>query len=135
MNQPEQHIVLLFDGHCNLCSGLVQFILKNDRSGKIKMASLQSQVGMELLQQQNISEVLPDSMVLIKGGKVWFESDAALHLALELENYRRLGKFLFLLPRFLRDWGYRLVARNRYQIWGKSAECYLPDPVWKERFL
>jgi len=135
MNQPGPRMVLLFDGHCNLCSGLVQFILKNDRSGKIKMASLQSQVGMELLQQQNISEVLPDSMVLIKGGKVWFESDAALHLALELENYRRLGKFLFLLPRFLRDWGYRLVARNRYQIWGKSAECYLPDPVWKERFL
>ena len=135
MNQPEQHIILLFDGHCNLCSGLVQFILKNDRSGKIKMASLQSQIGMELLQQQNMPEILPDSMVMIKGEKVWFESDAALHLALELENYRRLGKFLFLLPRFLRDWGYRLVARNRYQIWGKSAECYLPDPVWKERFL
>jgi predicted DCC family thiol-disulfide oxidoreductase YuxK len=127
--------ILLFDGHCNLCSGLVQFILRHDRQGRIKMASLQSEVAKGLLKKHNLGDALPDSMLLIGSGRYWVESDAALQLARELGGWWMVFGLFRIFPRFVRDAAYRLVARNRYRIWGKSVHCYMPRPEWKDRFL
>ena len=126
--------MLLFDGYCGLCSGLVRFVLKQDKTGKIKMASIQSVKAQSFLKEAGLESHLPDSMVFIKKGKVWFESEAAIRLAAELGGFWKMTMIFLLFPRFLTDPVYRLVARNRYRIWGKTETCYLPDPRWTERF-
>jgi predicted DCC family thiol-disulfide oxidoreductase YuxK len=127
--------ILLFDGHCRLCSGLVQFVLKHDRKGSIKMAALQSPEGQELLKDLGLPGDFLNSMLVIKNQKAWFESDAALLLASELGGIWALAGALRWLPAGIRNRAYRLLARYRYRIWGKTEKCFLPDPAWKSRFL
>lgn len=100
------------------------------------MASLQSEVAKGLLKNHGLgNDDLPDSMLLIGSGRYWVESDAALQLARELGGWWLVFGVFRIFPRFLRDAAYRLVARNRYRIWGKTVHCYLPRPEWKARFL
>jgi predicted DCC family thiol-disulfide oxidoreductase YuxK len=127
--------VLLFDGHCNLCSGVVQFVLKRDRHGKIKMAALQSEAGKALMKETGLTGQLPDSMILIKGEKYWLESEAAIQLAFEMGGCWKFFKLLRVFPLFLRNAVYRIIARNRYRFFGSTQSCYLPSPDWEDRFL
>jgi predicted DCC family thiol-disulfide oxidoreductase YuxK len=135
MHLSENDSILLFDGHCKLCSGVVQFVLERDAEGKVKIASLQSKEGKMLLDQLAPGMKIPDSMAFIKNNRISFESEAALRLGSELPGWPSWGKPFLLFPAFLRDAVYRLVARYRYRIWGKTEACFLPDPAWKSRFL
>ena len=135
MESPHLQTILLFDGHCRLCSGLVQFVLKHDRKGSIKLAALQSPEGQELLMGLGLPGDFLNSMLVIKNQKAWFELDAALLLATEMGGIWALAGGLRWLPAGIRNRAYRLIARNRYRIWGKTEKCYLPDPAWKSRFL
>lgn len=99
------------------------------------MASIQSAAAQRLLAEAGHRGHLPDSMIFIKNGRVWFESEAALHLAAELGGVWSWFWIFRFMPRFLTDGMYRCFARNRYRIWGKTLVCYLPDADWKERFL
>jgi len=127
--------ILLFDGHCNLCSGIVQFILRYDKKARIRLASLQSTEGQILLAKFNRTKQLPDSMVFIRGDKAWTESSAALELASELGGIWNAAMVLRIFPALFLDWCYRIIARNRYRIWGKSQKCFMPDPRWDKHFL
>lgn len=133
MNRPEP--ILLFDGHCNLCSGIVQFILRHDQKARIKLTSLQSTEAQSLLANFNQTKQLPDSMVFIRGDKAWTESSAALELAYELGGIWKAAMVLRIFPAPFLDLCYRIIARNRYRIWGKSQKCFLPDPRWEKHFL
>lgn len=135
MNSEEPTPILLFDGVCNLCNGLVKWVIQRDKTGKIRFASLQSARGRELQQSFNINPDQLDSLVLIHQGKAHTKSDAALLLARELGGiYPALGVFR-IVPRFIRDLVYDVVARNRYRWFGQSEACMLPRPEWKSRFL
>jgi predicted DCC family thiol-disulfide oxidoreductase YuxK len=131
----QNHLILLFDGHCRLCNGLVQIVLKRDKQGTIKMAALQSPEGKTLLEKHGMQSEFADSMVVIAEGNVLLESDAAIRLGRELNGFRLLSRLATLFPRFVRDATYRFVARNRLRFFGKKETCYLPDPKWKNHFL
>ena len=131
----QNHLILLFDGHCRLCNGLVQIVLKRDKPGIIKMAALQSPEGKTLLEKHGMQSEFADSMVVIAEGNVLLESDAAIRLGRELNGFRLLSKFASIFPSFFRDATYRFVSRNRFRIFGKKETCYLPDPKWKNHFL
>lgn len=126
--------VVLFDGVCNLCSASVQFLLRHDRNGVFQFASQQSPVGHALLARHGVHANL-GSIVLIQGEQVFTESDAALRIARQLPWPWRLAWGLRVVPRFLRDGAYRVVARSRYRVFGKREACWLPSPEWRERFL
>lgn len=133
----EAKAVVLFDGVCNLCNGTVQFIIRHDPQARFQFASQQSEAGQRLLSQYGIqtSRALADSVVVIEDGRVYFESDAALHILHRLGGFwGKLYVFRF-LPRPFRDWLYRLVARNRYAIFGKQESCMMPTPELRQRFL
>ena len=130
-----KELILLFDGHCRLCNGLVQLVLKRDKQGTIKMAALQSPEGKTLLEKHGLQPEFADSMVVISEGKLMLESDAAIKIGMELNGFRLLSKFASIFPRFFRDVTYRFIARNRFRFFGKNEICYLPDPKWKNRFL
>ena len=128
-------LILLFDGYCRLCNGLVQTILMRDKQGTIKMAALQSPEGKAILEKHGLQPEFADSMVVISEGKLMLESDAAIRIGRELNGFRLLSKLAIIFPGFLRDATYRFIARNRFRFFGKNETCYLPDAEWKNRFL
>lgn len=136
-NQMDAHPVILFDGVCNLCSGAVQFVIERDPEGHFRFASLQSEVGAELLRAHGLKvpEGDPDSIVLIEGGRSYESSGAALRIARGLSGLWWMLYAFIIVPAFLRDAVYRWVARNRYRWFGKSEECWVPTPDLRTRFL
>ena len=128
--------VLFFDGVCNLCSGAVQFVLKHDRSGEIQFASLQSDLAADVLPAHGLDPAALDSLVLLEGGKVYTQSQGALRTAELMGGSVGAGaRVAGWIPRRLRDWVYRLIARNRYRTFGKKEQCWLPRPEWRARFV
>ena len=128
--------MLLFDGVCNLCNAGVVFIVRRDPRGRFRFAPLQSEAARRLLGEAGTrAGDLPDSMIVIDEGRVFYRSAAALRIARGLRwPWPALGA-LWLVPRPLRDWAYRMVARNRYRWFGRRDQCMAPAPELEERFL
>lgn len=127
--------VILFDGVCNLCNGAVQFIINRDPTGKFAFASLQSDVAKRLLGNFQIPSESIYSILVIKNKKVYDRSDALIEIARDLPGaWRTLTVFRF-LPKFFRDAVYKVIANNRYRIFGKQESCMLPNAELKSRFL
>jgi predicted DCC family thiol-disulfide oxidoreductase YuxK len=125
------HLVL-FDGVCNLCNTSVQKVIRNDRKKLFHFASLQSSAGKKILADYN---VISDSILYLRKGKIFQKSGAALRIALRLRfPYPLLGIFL-VIPWFLRDPVYDLIARKRYKWFGRKDQCMIPEPELKDRFL
>ncbi len=127
--------ILLFDGVCNLCNGTVQFLIKRDREGKFKFASLQSDVAKELLKAYGLSPDAFDSFVYLKNGRSYQRSTAALHVLKDLGGLWKLFYGFIILPAPFRDLVYNLIARNRYRVFGRRDSCMIPTPELKSRFL
>jgi len=132
--KTEDHPIILFDGVCHLCQGSVKFILKRDRAGRFRFASLQSELGQSLLDQYELPKDL-STIVLVENEGTTLRSTAALRIASQLGwPWRAMGLFL-VVPRFLRDPVYRFIAHYRYRWFGKDETCALPEPGWAERIL
>ncbi|RME03171.1 MAG: thiol-disulfide oxidoreductase DCC family protein [Planctomycetota bacterium] len=127
-------MVILFDGVCYFCNRAVRFIIKRDPKARFVFASLQSPIGQKLLQHYGLPTTL-NSMVLIQGERYFLRSDAALKIASHLAGFYRLLGIFWIVPRFVRDIFYNLVARNRYKWWGKLDSCPIPTAEEKSRFL
>jgi len=127
--------VLLFDGLCNLCNGSVNFILKRDEACKYKFASLQSEIGIELAKKYNIDTNIVDSIVLIKDDRVFIKSSAVLEILKDLPMGWRFFRIGIILPKFVLDWLYDIIAKHRYKIFGKKDECPIPSKDVQDRFL
>ena len=128
--------VLFFDGVCNLCNSAVQFIIRHDKAGRVRFASLQSTHGAQAAQAVIQSHGhLPDSLIFLDKGIYYTESDAALRVAPYLDGSWKYLRYLTIFPRPLRNVVYRLVARYRYRWFGKKDACMLPTPALKQRFL
>ncbi len=127
--------VVLIDGVCNLCQGLVRFIIPRDPTGRIKFASLQSDKGRELLLAAGLEADRLDTVVLLENGRVYTESSAVLRIASRLRFPWPAAYAFVIVPRPLRNMLYRVVARNRYRWFGRDEACLLPSPDIKSRFL
>jgi predicted DCC family thiol-disulfide oxidoreductase YuxK len=127
--------VILFDGVCNLCNSSVQFIIRRDPQGKFKFAALQSPFGQEQLAKFGLSPSLLNSVLLINDGRIFSRSTAALEIARELSGLWPGCYALIIVPRFIRDLIYDFVSRNRYRFFGKRAECMIPTPDLRARFI
>ena len=127
--------IVLFDGVCCLCNNVVRFIAHRDRDRNFWFASLQSPAGQALLRMHNLPECALDTFYLIEGGRAYKRSDAALRIAGQLSFPWPLLRGLSLVPLFIRDFLYNLVARNRYAFFGKLRSCSLADRELLERFI
>ena len=126
--------IVLFDGECNLCDASVQFILKRDPKAIFCFASLQSEIGQELLLKHNIP-VTTNSFVLIEGDRYFIESTAALKVVRYIKGGWKLIYIGIIIPKPIRDVVYKWIAKNRYKWFGKNNQCLLPTPEYKSRFL
>jgi len=125
--------VIVFDGVCVLCNGWVRFLLKRDR-GRYRFASMQSDAGRALLAGHGLDPADPASFLLVDAGRAWTDSDAIGRVLGGLGGAWRIAALIALVPRFLRDPLYRLVARNRYR-WFGTTSCTVPTEAQRSRFL
>ena len=138
---PGTNPIILYDGVCGLCNSLVQFLLKRDRDGRLRFASLQSDFATKVLQRHGFDPKDLDTMHLVEnydqpGERVLQRSTAILRAGRELGGvWSFLAALGRVVPRPLRDMFYGLVARNRYRVFGKYETCMLPDPNQRSRFL
>ena len=123
--QPDTHIVV-FDGMCNLCSSVVDFISARDPHSVFTFVPMQSTRGQQLLEAHGLSIDQVDTFLLIGNGGAFVRSDAAIAIAAELRCPWNLLRVLRLVPRPIRDRVYSFVASNRYRWFGKRATCKLP---------
>lgn len=130
-----QYPVILFDGVCNLCNAAVIFIIKRDKKNVFRFASLQSAFGQSVLQKFHLSANAFNSFILLRNGKVYTRSTAALLVAKQLSGGWPLLSAFIIVPRFISDAVYNFIANNRYKWFGKKTECWVPSPALQSKFI
>ncbi len=130
-----QQPVILFDGVCNLCSSVVQFVIKRDRKNQFKFASLQSTFGQSVLRKFNLPTNTFNSFVLYKKRKAYTRSTGALLVAKELSGLWPTLYLFIIVPAFIRNAVYDFIGKNRYKWFGKKEACWLPSPQLRSRFI
>jgi predicted DCC family thiol-disulfide oxidoreductase YuxK len=126
---------ILFDGVCNLCNGFVQFVINRDPRAHFRFGALSSDAARAILRDAGVRGALPDSIVLIDGGRIYARSDAALRIARRLAWPWPLAYALVVVPRFIRDRVYDAIAARRYRWFGRRDVCMVPAPHLRARFL
>jgi predicted DCC family thiol-disulfide oxidoreductase YuxK len=125
--------LILFDGVCVLCSWWVRFIIVRDRT-RFRFAPIQKPYGERLARRLGIDIAMPETNAVIVGGIAYFKSDSAIQVLRMLPGWRWVGAFA-VLPRVFRDWVYDRVARNRYQVFGRTEQCMVPTADVTARFV
>ena len=118
--------VILYDGVCNYCDAIVQFLIRVDKNNDFKFAHISSQAGSNL----------HDSFIYVKDHEYYMYSDGAGQVLLQLGGtYAVIGKILLAMPLTFRDVIYKWVARNRYKLFGRKQSCDIPSQSILDKFL
>jgi len=133
----QEPALILFDGTCHLCSGVVRFLARHDRAAKFRFAPLTGPTARRECERLGIQSptARPDTIVVIAGSKAWMRSDAVSEIARRLPWPWRSCAIASVLPRPFRDAIYRWVARNRVRWFGNANACALPSPELLSRLL
>jgi len=131
----DEHPIILFDGVCVLCSGSVRFVIARDPARHFRFASMQSPAGQAMLRELGLPLATWESSILIENGVAYRRSTAILRIARHLSGLWPALAIFLLVPRFLRDAGYDLIARHRYRIFGRLEACMVPTPALRALFI
>ncbi|MFD2550820.1 thiol-disulfide oxidoreductase DCC family protein [Bizionia sediminis] len=135
-NLPENKHLILFDGVCNLCNNAINYVIKHDKNNVFVFAPLQSNIGNQVLEAHQIDTTKLDSILLYTANKqLHYKSTAALKIASKLGFPRNLLPIFFIVPAFIRNWVYDVIAKNRYKWFGKKEACMIPTKELKAKFL
>lgn len=127
--------LILFDGTCGLCNRWVDLILRLDRRGLYRFAALQSGVGQACLARHRLPRDYDASIVLIQGERSHIRSAAVIEILAGLGRAWRVLRVIYLVPAFLRDWLYDVVATHRYAWYGRTDTCRIVTAAERSRFL
>ncbi|HSL87718.1 MAG TPA: DCC1-like thiol-disulfide oxidoreductase family protein [Ignavibacteriaceae bacterium] len=134
-NLPAGKKVILFDGVCNFCNFWVNFIIDRDDKDLFRFASLQSDFGQSILKYLNLSTKDFDTFVLLESKEYFIKSTAALKVIKDISGWLKILYPFIILPEFIRDSVYNLIAQNRYKIFGKLETCRVPTDEEKSKFI
>jgi len=132
---PDDRPVIIFDGHCVLCSGWANFVLRHDHSAKYRLMAAQSRLGNALYLHWGLDPVDFQTNILLADGIAWMRSEGSIRMMAGLGFPWSLAAGCRVLPLQIRDRLYERVARNRFRLFGRRATCYLPTPEFRDRFL
>ena len=133
---PKNKKVILFDGVCNLCNQSVLKIIKYDKRNTFLFTALQSEKGKEILKLLRINSSKVDSIVLYDPGVSYdIKSTAALKIMQDFKGLWRISFLFLFIPEYIRNYLYDVIAKNRYQWFGKKEVCMIPTPESKAKFL
>jgi predicted DCC family thiol-disulfide oxidoreductase YuxK len=126
--------IILYDGVCVFCSRWIRFVAARDVERRFRFTAIQSGYGTQLARAFGINPDDPDTNAVVHGGVAHFKSDGALTVLSNLPRWRWV-RVLRAVPKPLRDKIYNLVAHNRYRIFGKYEECFVPDASFRARVI
>jgi predicted DCC family thiol-disulfide oxidoreductase YuxK len=132
--------IVLYDGLCGMCDGVVQFLLRRDKNDALRFAPQQGEAARQILARHALDSGAIETICVIENYNspqehVRTKSDAALRIADSLGGIWRLTRAARLLPRCFRDACYDVIARNRYRIFGRRTECRMPTTHDQHKFL
>jgi len=133
--EEDIHPVIVFDGVCNLCNGLVDFIIRHDPNAIFRFAALQTKAGEELRRETGVKYIDADAVMLIEGKDWTVKSDAVIRIGGILGGPWRITALFRIFPRRMRDVLYDVIAAHRYRWFGMRDSCSLPDEKTRRRFL
>jgi predicted DCC family thiol-disulfide oxidoreductase YuxK len=131
----KEEAIVLFDGVCNLCNGVVNLLIDLDKNDVFRFASLQSEIGKKKLEEYKLSSESLDSVLLIYKNSVYQKSNAVFEISSILGFPFSILKIFHFLPLSISNSVYDLVAKNRYRLFGKKDVCRIPTPELKNKFL
>ena len=127
--------IIFYDGHCNLCNGFVNAIIKLDKKNIFLFAPLNGNHAKNLLKKNNIKNTTIDSVVLFNNNSISYKSKAVIEILISLGGIYRVLVTTKIIPRAILDWLYDIVAKNRYSWFGKQDRCMIPDKKIISKFL
>lgn len=130
-NHIEQRAIIFYDGKCVLCNRTIKFILKFDKHQKFYFSDFTSQNA----KQFGVFSSVPESVIVWHKNTAYYKSSGILKICDLLGNFWKIFTVFHVIPVFIRDFFYDLIAKNRYKIFGRYEHCPLPSPEFKSRFL
>ena len=127
--------LIVFDGLCVLCSANARFVLRHDRRRHFNLTTAQGPLGEALYRHFGLATDDYETMLVIEDGRLFTESDGAIAIARGLGWPWRAAAAARIVPRPVRDAAYRLIARNRYRLFGRREVCWAPSPEEADRIL
>ena len=132
---PDDRPIIVFDGHCVLCSRFARFVLRHDRRAVFRLMAAQTPIGQALYRHLRLDPVQFETNVLLENGQAWFKSAGTIRIFEHLGFPWSLCGVLRVVPRPLLDRLYNLIARNRLRWFGSQSICFRADPVHRDRFI
>ena len=123
--------IIVFDGLCVMCNSFLKWVLENDKDDKYLFANIQSDFYMKSM---DINKSI-DSIILIRESNVFYESEAIKYILKDLDKFFLLQLVLNVTPKFISNFFYKIIANNRYKIFGKKDKCELPNKNLLSKFL
>jgi predicted DCC family thiol-disulfide oxidoreductase YuxK len=127
--------IIVFDGHCVLCSGWAQFVIRHDPNAKFRLLAAQTPLGYALYSHYGLDPKNYETNILIADGEAWFKSEGSIRMFEGLGVPWSTMTIFRLLPRSVRDPAYEMLARNRFRVFGRRDVCFAPTPDIAARFL
>ena len=127
--------VVLFDGVCNLCNASVNWLIDHDHKNIFRFSALQSSYGKSAVEKYNLTGNYMDTVILVEGDKAYQRSTAALRILKHIGGFYSLLYIFIIVPPFIRNFVYNIVAKNRYKWFGKKESCRIPTPELRSRFI
>jgi predicted DCC family thiol-disulfide oxidoreductase YuxK len=110
-------------------------VIKRDKKKKFKFASLQSVSGQKVLEKLNIKPDALETIIYFSNNKYYTKSTAILQILKDIGGVWQLMFVFMLVPKFIRNFIYSIIAKTRYKVFGKRNECAIPTPDLSDRFL
>lgn len=126
--------IVLFDGVCNLCNKTVLFLINHDQNNNLHFAAQQTIAGERLMKQHFVIQDAR-SVVFIKDEFVYYKSEAIIEISKLLSGWPRIVMIGWIIPKFIRDWMYDLIANNRYKLFGRKNACPIPTDAITHKFI
>ena len=134
-NLPKDKKIVLFDGVCNYCNDKVNFIIKNDKHDVFRFVTLQSETGQKIIKYLGINPSI-DSIILYEPGYAYFiKSEAVFRIIKHLSSSVKLLLFFNFIPTSIKNVFYDIIAKNRYNWYGKKESCMMPTEELKRKFI
>jgi predicted DCC family thiol-disulfide oxidoreductase YuxK len=134
-NFPDDRPIIIFDGHCVLCSRWANFVLRHDHGSKYRLLAAQSRLGRALYLHWGLDPVNYQTNILLADGIAWLKSEGSIRMLAGLGFPWSVVACCRVLPLKIRDRLYEFVARNRFRLFGRRETCYVPTPEFRGRFL
>ncbi|MBU2914879.1 thiol-disulfide oxidoreductase DCC family protein [Reichenbachiella agariperforans] len=127
--------LVLYDGVCKFCNSSVSFVLDHEKNDQLKFTPLQSPLGEKILSEHGLPKDYTDSILFLSKDKLYAKSKAAFKISKFLKAPWSLGQVFLIVPSFVSNVFYDVIAKNRYKWFGMTDACMLPPANHKERFL